>query len=768
MSYYDIRYQKGLEAYYKRVKQLGGSDAFEKYIEMYTKLKPIAPFTKSAFMDILGVDRDGRVGSRLLNGFATAVYMDSKVTSAMLRQLIRSIWYSGTVKDITRDFLVSAIAHMNDSQRKVHGEYIEIPFVPYLNSTVATGYSTPNFSTVKIDVRKVCDYDVRIGAYDGNVERGGIQGVVDGTGITIVSEYNMTGQNITLEITPRENANLMVLEFNDDIEHIITIDGQTVVVAGACVLKDNFSDPFKIQIRTLDYKRMGNKQYITSVKKLSFYDASIDDSQLGVVSTCETEPLKTDVVKRGIYSGDGNVLFDVKQGEWKRLGTVVMDTVHAKPLELSKDSKGFVVQATSSFSPVTDLDNPVDYSKLAIYGKYDETKGYQTGYVNADGYKWSYAYLTDMPDNADGVYDLFGQEVEEIDENNIYLLKWSDTKPNVNIYSHIAPPENIDDSGVEIPLHVQKTLSFSDYDVNDFTPDYNFDMPLQKPVVYATKTVGEYEQTDSGFSFSLDTAVKQGYVSTRNFTGIVSLKDDEGYEVLGPDKVNVGEPIKEDPNESVYPLINVVYDGSLEGKTITAHIYDITDFNTRTIDSEGLSFNVDFENYQAGVKILAVSGTPREITTTIDGQEFDDVFDKPKAGSHRIVVSSSDSFECDALLVIPFNPSYLYSEEVNYEPGYVIDDVGDDSGSFDTSLYSYMQDGSEVETVTEGSFKVNIIGTVSQSSKITFERGSSDEGVMVYSKNGHSIDGVRLTLQTNEDGFQPVVTVPRLKYTLRW
>lgn len=766
--YYDIKYQKGLQSYYERQNQLSeySDDSYSKFLKLYTELPGLAPFMKKSLVNILGLDRDSSITPKLLNTLATHIYMDTRVLAAMLNHLANASWYTSVIRDATRDFLVSVIANLNDNQRKVAGDYVNVPFVPYLESTNATGYSTPKFSTVKLDVKKYCSYSVSLSSADGEVRQGNVQGLQDGTGITIISDYSMTGQQVVFSVNPTKNADTMVLEFNDDIEHFVQVKDHKAKIVGGAIVKEQFNEPFNITISTFDYKRMGTKQHVTSIKKLTMCNANVESSTLSIRSNIDTKPLELDVEKKGIYAGYGSVLVDVVQDETRRLGSITKGGVHTSPFVLSKKTKAIYIPKKMDFVTVRDLNDPVDYSKIVVYGKYDEAKGYQTGYKTYDDKKYSFAYLESMPD-CESVYDLFGKEIDEIDKPNVYLVEWGDSKPDVDCYSHIADPSWIKDDRVNIPSEVEKTLEFSEHETTSFTPADSYSMSIQKPVLFNKYTTASWEDTDKGVSFSLDIDVEQGYVTMRDFAVVVVVEKENDFDVVMPYNTSLTEPIEEDPNELVKPIVNVNYSGDFSGATLTAYVYNITGFNSKTINNDGLRFSINTDNYISGLLVVPILETQREFTTSIDGEEFDMLFDTPRVGTHTVTVSSTEEFTCDGLVVIPILPTTLTSTNIKYEPGYVIEGVYD-TDKLMGSLFEFVQDGSVVESVTDGEFKIDILGTATANCRLLFERGNDDEALMVYATGGMSVRELQLTLNGNDTGFQPVVTVPKLKYTLRW
>jgi hypothetical protein len=253
----------------------------------------------------------------------------------------------------------------------------------------------------------------------------------------------------------------------------------------------------------------------------------------------------------------------------------------------------------------------------------------------------------------------------------------------------------------------------------------------------------------------------------RDFAVVVVVERENDFDVVMPYNTSLTEPIEEDPNELIKPIVNVNYSGDLSGATLTAYVYNITGFNTKTINDDGYRFTVNTDNYISGLLVVPVLDTRREFTTSIDGEAFDMFFDTPKIGTHTVVVSSTEEFTCDGLVVIPILPTSLTSTTVRYEPGYVIEGVYDTDKLID-SLFEFVQNGSVVENVTGGEFKINILGTVTADCRLLFERGDNDEALMVYATGGMSVKELQLTLNKSDTGFQPVVTVPKLKYTLRW
>ena len=766
MSYNNARYRAALHEFTNQCIEYESYDLYDKFMEMYKKLGPIEPFSKHVLKETLTFKTGSVPGAMFFNKLKILLLVDLATTMELYESLNSSCWYVNEVSKGVANNFVRMVAAMNDAQNRTGSEKLDIPVVPFLNRTKFNGYCSDYGYSVGTKFKKALDFDLYAEYADSVSVTGTTAALKSGSMMSFISDYDGLGQIVSFELSVKGKADTLLIEFADDIEHDVRINGENAKLAGLCLYKTEPTDSFNISILTLDYKRYGEKKYLMSIKSIGVFNTELMDSELELTLNMP-EPLKLDLSEKGIYACNGGVVASVKRSDWQVVGSFSEAGKHIVPQRLDRYTEEKMLYPGSELLEFEPAQTPVDYSPIVLYGKYNSEYVYPTGYTEYNGRKYAFAYLSSDP----GVdfYDLSWNKIEKFEEPGVYLLAFDnlDDVSELDIYAHVLERSNITTERsikAVVPKTINRKLSFDSFEVDDFVPLFDYSTDLQKPeLLYSVTDSAEINITDSALEHSIDMEVEQGYSYSRKLVAVAVLKRTSGFEFAEPHKISIVEPVEEDPAVKV-KMTAVIHTDTLDDvQSMDFYLFDITGMEQK-INSDGLSFNVTVDKYCAGVKVIPVLDNPRSTELYCNGALLNGDFSLPMCGELKFKLSSTEEFTAYGVLVIPYVPTKLISSNNTYYSNYKLVGIDDDSVP---DSYRFKVDGIEVEEVNSSRFDVEIDGTVTEDCSLVYERSDNDSALLEYAAAVGKPEGLKLKL-TVADGFQPVVTVPKFEVYFRW
>ena len=704
------------------------------------------PVTTDLIAQIKSMGNSTKFGSELLNDIIDKVDIDISVANKLVRTYLEyEEFYSDVAMLIDKTYEYSMLK-INDSMRTCNSDRIELPYVKHISPIKSEkAQHLSNSITCGMDIKKVLSSTEVYVSYSTDADVvGSLASTLEGGLVTFTRDYVSTGMTVDLSLT-FERANTIIIEFNDDIEHVVEINGFKTTTCGAAVFTNNYTGGFNVRITTYDTDMTGNKHfmsinYITVMDVVEFYDAEIEMSN-PMNSVC---PLYVYPVNEGIYSGYGSARLMVYKDGWKTLGFYNSGGMTGSSMRIAPDSseEEFTLSPTS-----TNVEKEGDINKLRVRALF----GLGEAYEYEDKF-YAYAYLEDKTDEAT-VYELNGKKADSI-HPGFYVVEF-ETPPTFDYYSHIDGDGVVSIYGnkVSVPENIDVDIEYTSSVKNTFTPAPTYSLNgngiFSAPDTYMHVTA-DSENTTTTSSYILvdsDTFVQPGTRSRNNLMAYAVLSYDGEFYYLYPWQCEVIEPFSETGEDIELQIkLNTDY----EFDFVEVYVVRTSDHEKGIVKSRRYATTITTDYYCDDVLMIPLTTEKVEFEQT----EIETI----TGGTFTVQLVPSRDYNVRGILVIPSVPDFVISEPQPTILSYSLDGVYKDYGTeIELSADTELVDDSYVFTTD---------GDTAYCSYAKYKRTDTDS-VLVLSEENYVYDH-RILIELNPgEGFIPVVTTPVVGILLR-
>jgi hypothetical protein len=718
---------------------------FSKY-KTLSKLGAFIPSTVELITGIKSMGNSTKFGSQLLNDIIDTVDIDLSVTMKLIKTYIEYEGFYSDVAMLMDKTYEYSMLKINDSMRTCNSDSIELPYIKHISPVKTTNAQhLSNSITCGMDIRRVISSrDVYVSYSTDADVTGSVSGTLVGENVSFTRDYSESGMSVEISIT-FERANTVIIEFNDDIEHEVEINGYRSTTCGAAVFAGNNTDRFNVRIVTYDTDITGNKHfmsisYITVMDVAEFYDAEIEmTNPLNGVN-----PLYVYPVNEGIYSGYGSARLMIYKEGWKTLAFYNSGGMTGSKMRVAPDSsvEEFSLAPTSEY-----VEKTGDINKLRIRALFGEDE-----YYLHEDKKYAYAYLSDMPEGA-SVYYLDGKKAEDI-YPGFYVVEFED-EPAFDYYSHIDGDGVVSIYGnkVSVPEEMDVEIEYESHEKESFTPAPSYTLNgngiFSAPDLYMHITANS-ENTTYTSSYVLvntETYVQPGTRSRNNLMAYAALHFGGEFYYIYPWECEVIEPFSETGE-----------DVELQIKLNTSYEYDFIEvFVVRTSEQE----KVAAKNRRYATTITAgyYCDDVLLIPLTTEKVEFEQSeFEEVVGGTFGVYFIPARDYSVRGILVVPTVPDTVISSPLRPILSYGIDGV---YKNYDPEI-----EVSATYEITDSGYVFTSQGLSAYDSYVKFKRENTDS-VLVLSEENYMFD-YKILIELNPgEGFVPVVTTPVVGIQLR-
>lgn len=711
-----------------------------------SKLGTFIPSTVELITEIKSMGNSTRFGSQLLNDIIDRVDIDLSVTMKLVKTYIEyEGFYSDVVALMDRAYEYSMLK-INDSMRTCNSDSIELPYIKHISPVKTTNAQhLSNSITCGMDIRRVIsNRDVYISYSTDADVLGSVSGTLVGESVSFTRDYLSSGMVVDMSLA-FDRANTVIIEFNDDIEHEVEINGYRATTCGAAVFTGQNTDRFNVRIVTYDTDITGNKHfmsisYITVMDVAQFYDSEIEMSN----PLNDVSPLYVYPVNEGIYSGYGSARLMIYKEGWKTLAFYNTGGMTGSKMRVAPDSsvEEFSLAPTSEY-----VEKTGDINKLRIKAMFGQGEHYMH-----EGKKYAYAYLGEVPPGV-VAYSIDGKKVDDI-YPGFYVVEFEE-EPVFVYYSHIDGDGVVSVYGnkINIPEEIDVEIEYESYEKENFTPapvyTLNGNGIFSAPDLYMHITA-DLENTTYTSSYVLvnsDTYVQPGTRSRNNLMAYAALYFGGEFHYIYPWECEVIEPFSETGE-----------DVELQIKLNTTYQYDFIEvFVVRTSDQEKVA--AKNRRYATTVTANYYCDDVLLIPLTTEKVEFErSEFETVVGGTFGVYFIPARDYSVRGVLVVPTVPDTVISSPLRPILSYGIDGV--------YKNYNPEIEVSATYELSDNEYVFTSSGLSAYDSYVRFRRENEDS-VLVLSEDNYVFD-YKILIELNPgEGFIPVVTTPVVGIQLR-